>query len=1186
MKKLFNFIRQRWFISLLGVLALSLFIWFLGPLFAFADYEPLGPENNRLLLIGLIFLLWLIIRGWSFFKAKSQNKQILEAISTASSPPLSQEQQATEEELLALQERMQKALATLQKTRLGGSSGRKFLYQLPWYIIIGPPGSGKTTLLANSDLKFPLSEEYGKDAIRGVGGTRNCDWWFAEDAVLLDTAGRYTTQDSHQEVDRAAWLGFLDLLKKYRRRRPISGAIIAVSIADLLEQPPGEQQLHARAIRNRIQELHEHFGIRFPVYVLFTKCDLLAGFMEYFDDLNRDNRAQVWGMTFKLHENPQVNSIEQFNTEFDLLELQLQHQLIDKLERERGSERRDLIYTFPQQFNSLQSIIQPFLEEIFRTSRYQQTTMLRGVYFTSATQEGSPIDRIMGTLAQNFGLDRQSMATASKQGKSFFINHLLRRVIFAESGLAGANLKLERKRAWIQRSAFAAVLGITLLMALVWFTSYVQNKAYINEVASQSKELQKLVNDLNPKQTDPLSVLPLLNKARNMPGGYADQHKGTPWSLNFGLYQGDKLGKASVSLYRKLLREVFLPRLLDRLEEQLQNNTNNTDFLYEALKVYLMMGLYDHFDADAISAWLILDWKHNLPLEVSNIQRQALEYHLQALLEVRPTPLPRPLNKTLVRRTREILKRVPLSERIYARLKLELSDLDIADFRVSEKAGRDAPLVLTSKSGTPLTEGVAGLYTCAGYRDYFSNNLDRLIKQQTGENWVLGTEQGAALDETALKTLQESVLKQYLEEYIVHWDSLLADIQIIPFSGKKQMVEVLNIISGEQSPIRVFLEAVDQETSLSCLKKDQSLLEKAGEKFISAQSALDKIISRTTGSRASPPPQVTANMVTEHFHDLHILVSGEAGNPPLIERSLELLQELHVYANSLLSASGDELVKELSKEVLQVIEKIKMEGKRTPFPVNKMLLNIASGSHNLVSGGIKKHLNAMWKSTVLPFCRKAIQGLYPISANSSREITFEDFTYFFAPGGLMDEFFTKYLASSVEKGGSVWRWNNRGEATGSISSAALKQFQLADTIKNTFFRMGSQSPSVSFKLKPISMSPDIMQFVLDVDGQLLTYDHGPVRPVSMKWPGPNSSGQVRIQFLPPLEGYSGLSEEGPWALFRVFDKARITRTPNPAIFILTFTIQEREAKFELRASSAVNPFQLSDLQSFRCLQNL
>ena len=95
-------------------------------------------------------------------------------------------------------------------------------------MIIGPPGCGKTTALVNSGLQFPLADQFGMKAIQGVGGTRNCDWWFTNEAVLLDTAGRYTTQDSYQEVDSAAWQGFLELLKKHRRRRPINGVLVAV----------------------------------------------------------------------------------------------------------------------------------------------------------------------------------------------------------------------------------------------------------------------------------------------------------------------------------------------------------------------------------------------------------------------------------------------------------------------------------------------------------------------------------------------------------------------------------------------------------------------------------------------------------------------------------------------------------------------------------------------------------------------------------------------------------------------------------------------------------------------------------------------------------------------------------------------------------------------------------------------
>ena len=57
-------------------------------------------------------------------------------------------------------------------------------------VLVAPPGAGKTTALVNSGLKFPLSRGATPAAVAGVGGTRYCDWWFTEDAVLIDTAGR------------------------------------------------------------------------------------------------------------------------------------------------------------------------------------------------------------------------------------------------------------------------------------------------------------------------------------------------------------------------------------------------------------------------------------------------------------------------------------------------------------------------------------------------------------------------------------------------------------------------------------------------------------------------------------------------------------------------------------------------------------------------------------------------------------------------------------------------------------------------------------------------------------------------------------------------------------------------------------------------------------------------------------
>src|ERR1700746_3123885 len=111
-----------------------------------------------------------------------------------------------------MREKLTTALALLKKA----SGSRGYLYEQPWYAIIGPPGAGKTTALLNAGLRFPLADSLGQGAVAGVGGTRLCDWWFTEDAVLIDTAGRYTTQDSNTAIDRAGWNAFLDLLKATR----------------------------------------------------------------------------------------------------------------------------------------------------------------------------------------------------------------------------------------------------------------------------------------------------------------------------------------------------------------------------------------------------------------------------------------------------------------------------------------------------------------------------------------------------------------------------------------------------------------------------------------------------------------------------------------------------------------------------------------------------------------------------------------------------------------------------------------------------------------------------------------------------------------------------------------------------------------------------------------------------------
>src|SRR5260370_10710040 len=221
----------------------------------------------------------------------------------------------------------------------------------------------------------------GQGAVAGVGGTRLCDWWFTENAVLIDTAGRYTTQDSNVAVDRAGWDAFLDLLRRTRPRQPLNGVIVAIALTDIAAAPPDERVAHARAIRRRIKELEERLGIRIPVYALFTKSDLIARFTEFFDDLDRARRNQVWGVTFPLAK-ADAGPVGQFPEELQLLVDSLNDRLFDRLQAEQSPERRVLIAGFPTQIYTLDQPLLTFLTVAFCRPRIVHAPLLRRRWFT------------------------------------------------------------------------------------------------------------------------------------------------------------------------------------------------------------------------------------------------------------------------------------------------------------------------------------------------------------------------------------------------------------------------------------------------------------------------------------------------------------------------------------------------------------------------------------------------------------------------------------------------------------------------------------------------------------------------------------------------------------------------------------------------------------------------------------
>jgi hypothetical protein len=363
---------------------------------------------------------------------------------------------------IAEQERLyrEKFAGKLNDLRANGLS----VYRLPWFVLMGEPGCGKTASLIHSGLDFPL----GKDEVPGFGGTRNYNWWFTNDAVVLDTAGRIAFQEEGT-TDRVEWEYFLTLMKRHRPRCPLNGVILALPADKLLRDSVEERAQKATVLRERLRQIHQALGVRFPTFVLVTKMDLVGGFSEFFEDVRVDlqQRNQMFGWS-RPGEFEQAFDTAEFLPAFDDVHHRLRDWSMRYLQRKAADPELGLVVTFPEAFHELRGPLNDYISTVFQKSPLLEPPFFRGFYFTSAMQEGAPIFDVF-TRAHP-GLTLPERAVRAVDSKAFFIHDFYERKVFAEKGLvfrSAQHVTLNRRMRRLVWVGSAAML--VLMLALFGF---------------------------------------------------------------------------------------------------------------------------------------------------------------------------------------------------------------------------------------------------------------------------------------------------------------------------------------------------------------------------------------------------------------------------------------------------------------------------------------------------------------------------------------------------------------------------------------------------------------------------------------------------------------------------------------------------------------------------------------------
>ena len=518
------------------------------------------------ILIGLVGLGL----GFIFFRKlwrKRREQRFITQVIKQDDQYLKQMGDKEKESSRELQGRWKEAISALRSSHLKKHGNP--LYVLPWYLIIGESGSGKTTAIESANLSSQFAET---QRISGISGTRNCDWWFFEEAILIDTAGRFAIPVD-EDRDKDEWQKFLTLLAKYRKKEPLNGLVVTVSADKLLEQGPEVLETDGKRIRQRIDELMGILGAKFPIYVLVTKCDLVQGMNQFCDHLSEKGLDQAMGVINDDRDRKveTVTFLDQvIGTVGDRLRdyrlLVFNQPIAGNAYRSASQGTDPALLLFPEEFERLKPGLTAFINGAFKEIIYQENPFLRGVYFSSGRQEGTPYSHFLREL--NLIAEKEVLPGTNR---GLFLHDFFSRILPKDRGLFVVTQQALHWRRLTKNLGLMAWLAVGIAVCGLLSYSFVKNLRTLRTVSASFEK--PLITSITREEI--YEKMLRLTGYQQKITGIIEQNRSW-WIPRFGLHQNIKVEAGLKQNFCGQFRDGILNPLDDWLNNITARFTYNT----------------------------------------------------------------------------------------------------------------------------------------------------------------------------------------------------------------------------------------------------------------------------------------------------------------------------------------------------------------------------------------------------------------------------------------------------------------------------------------------------------------------------------------------------------------------------------------------------------------------------------
>lgn len=1018
---------------------------------------------------------------------------------------------------------------------------RPAMDKLPLILFLGPSGSGKSSSVVGSDLS---AEQLTGDSPRDgrFPPTESVNAWYADGTVLLE-AGADLTQDPSlwpHLLRRVVPRRLLTAILTGRAQAP-RAVSVCFSCDGLVggDAAPDVALSWARALRARLLEMSEKLGVRVPVYVLFTKADLIPSFEDYFWSLTEEESGRVLGCTLPLSSTEEAATYADSQSRalaraFDDIFRSLALKRPKYLDQEVGTVRAARAYEFPREFRKLTGAASQFLLELCKPSQLQVSPVLRGFYFVGRRElaaEGPAPRRVeeapafAGPSGATAIFDPRALeaparipsisppSAPGRRHRWVFLSRVLRDVVFRDDIAIG--MMRGGTRVSLGRRLLLGTLTFVVLFILTPFllASFIHNRG----LQSRVEESLAAVEDIGDwsgsgaETGEALRRLEVLRQRTDTLWTY--ETSGPPLKFGgwLGLYTGARLFPVAADQYSDRFTTLVLSPALDSLREELGNLPSvpgpGSDYqaTYDALRAYLMVTRYpERTETDFLSPVLASRWGLLHDEESRTLVERQFEFFGRRL--IRSDRFPRmAADEGLVVRTREFLARMGQAQAFYASL-ISKANQRHGSLRFDEWAPG------STSSALSVGREIPGAFSADGHR-FVQDQLSRPDSLLQAEEWVLGEVSG--LPNAELVASQIDSL--YAWEYPRRWEELMARTSVATFRDVEDATRKLGQLAGDDSPLTRLLSVVSDNVF-------------EGPGTASARFwPLNAFLPRDSAGH------ITFSQAAMGYFDALDALKSAMEEMDKVQGDARLGMVEGIVSREIPDAQG--VVRQLRRDM-----GTDPQAREVANSLVALFTQPIERAEGLIRGAEPAELNRRGMEFCTEYNRR-IGSRYPFQASSTEEPSLDDLAAVFQRGVSLVWNLATPLDAYMERSGPSYQ--QRSGASVPLNPAFLEFYANARRFSEAIYAEGAETPQVEFSIRPsLAESSDGVESVsLRIDGRETVCTQLDCRTLILRWEGSPTS---EVELSARVDGQNvrifGPSR-GTWAVFRLFAEAAGWRGP-------------------------------------------